>query len=154
LIVSAILDLSDCLPSLHLVTCPLTLTALLCIPRSCANQDPHATQVAIPSLDHLDHSHPDSHNPASYAPKSAIIGAGVTGASSAHHLHQLTRLSQPLSITVFDNENHVGGRIRNAHVCEEPGYDVESGATAFSEDDWCLKEAMQEVGLKPRPPYS
>ena len=90
-------------------------------------------------------------------PKVAIIGAGITGASSAHHLHQLTRLNQPLDMTVFDSEDQVGGRIRSAHVHDEPGYDVESGAAAFTEDDWCMKEAMREVGLKPvqhsRPDY-
>ena len=104
-----------------------------------------------------ENSKPNSESAASNIPKVAIIGAGVTGASSAHHLHQLTRLNQPLDITVFDSEDQVGGRIRSAHIHNQPGYDVESGAAAFTEDDWCLKEAMREVGLKPvshsRPDY-
>ena len=31
---------------------------------------------------------------------------------------------------------------------EKPGKMVEVGAVNLFEDDWCLKEAMEEVGLK------
>ena len=81
-------------------------------------------------------------------PKIAIIGAGITGTSSAHYLHQLTRLRQPLDITVFEAGDQVGGRVRSAYVHDEPAFDVEVGSATFTEDDWCLKDAMQEVGLK------
>lgn len=82
-------------------------------------------------------------------PRVAIIGAGITGAFSAHHLHQLTRLYQPLDITVFDSEEQVGGRIRSAYVHNKSAFNVECGAATFTDDDWCIKEAMREVGLKP-----
>lgn len=82
-------------------------------------------------------------------PRIAIIGARITGASSAHHLHQLNRLRQPLDITVFEADDQVGGRIRSAYVHNEPDLDVEVGAATFADDDWCLEHAMQEVGLKP-----
>jgi hypothetical protein len=81
-------------------------------------------------------------------PRIAIIGAGIAGASSAHHLHKLARLHQSLDITVFEVDDQVGGRIRSAYVFGEPRFDVEIGAFAFTEDDWCLNEAMQEVGLR------
>lgn len=128
--------------------CFLIFTTLLCIRLSFANvyQDAHQVVMQLPEDGKL-----NSESAASNVPKVAIIGAGITGASSAHHLHQLTRLRQPLDITVFDSEDQVGGRIRSAHIHNEPGYDVESGAAAFTEDDWCLKEAMREVGLKPVP---
>lgn len=125
-----------------------TLTILSCICLSFANFDQDAHQFVMQSPED---GRPNSESAASNVPKVAIIGAGITGASSAHHLHQLTRLRQPLDITVFDSEDQVGGRIRSAHPYNEPSYIVESGAAAFTEDDWCLKEAMREVGLKPAP---
>lgn len=82
-------------------------------------------------------------------PKIAIIGAGIAGASAAHHLHQLTRLRLPLDITVYEAKDRVGGRIKSVQVHDTSGKIVEAGAVSFSDDDWCLKEAMQEVGLKP-----
>ena len=124
----------------------LTFATLLCVHLSFANvyQDAYQVVMQMP-----DDGKPNTETAASNVPKIAIIGAGITGASSAHHLHQLTRLRQPLDVIVFDSEDKVGGRIRSAHIHNEPGYDVESGASAFTEDDWCLKEAMREVGLKP-----
>ena len=86
----------------------------------------------------------------SRVPRIAIIGAGIAGASTAHHLHQLARRTQPLNITVFETENRVGGRIKSVGVHDEPWQVVEAGAVDFSEDDWCISEAMREVGLKSR----
>ncbi|KAL2044015.1 hypothetical protein N7G274_003536 [Stereocaulon virgatum] len=91
---------------------------------------------------------PKAESAVANTPKIAIIGAGIAGASSAHHLHEFARLHQPLDITVFEVDDQVGGRIRSAYVFGEPCFDVEVGASAFREDDWCLNEAMQEVGLR------
>lgn len=107
---------------------------------------PDANQMALQSSEDTMHKVGSA---AVNTPRIAIIGAGIMGASSAHHLHQLARLCQPLDITVFEAENQVGGRVRSAHVHNEPACDVEVGAAVFTEDDWCLKAAMQEVGLKP-----
>lgn len=82
-------------------------------------------------------------------PQIAIIGAGIAGASVAHHLHQFALLAQPLGVTVFEKEARAGGRIKSAHVCGELFKDIEVGAVAFSEEDWYLVQAMEEVGLKP-----
>ena len=81
-------------------------------------------------------------------PRVAIVGAGIAGASSAHHLHQLYQLHQPLEMVVFEAEDCVGGRIQSAHINNEIVDDIESGAATFSEKDWCLRDAIQEVGLK------
>ena len=96
-----------------------------------------------------DDSGPKVGSAAMTTPKIAIIGAGITGASSAHHLHQLARLRQPLDITVFEADGQVGGHVRSAYVHNEPAFGVEVGAATFKEDDWCLINATQEVGLKP-----
>lgn len=131
-----------------LITHLLTFATSLSVCLSFTKFDPDASQVAMQSPANGKLS---SDTATSSVPKVAIIGAGITGASSAHHLHQLTRLRQPLDITVFDSEDQVGGRIRSAYIHNERSYDVECGAAVFTEDDWCLKEAMQEVGLKPAP---
>ena len=54
-----------------------------------------------------DDSGPKVGSAAMTTPKIAIIGAGIAGASSAHHLHQLARLRQPLDITVFEADGQV-----------------------------------------------
>ena len=64
-------------------------------------------------------------------------------------MHQLTCLRQPLDITVFEADDQVGGPVRSACVHNEPAFDVEVGSATFKEDDWCLKDATQIVGLKP-----
>lgn len=82
--------------------------------------------------------------------KIAIIGAGMAGASAAHHIHQYMRLrSPPPNIVVYEADSMVGGRIKSVQVHGDSATFVEAGAVNFSEDDWCLHEAMQEVGLKP-----
>lgn len=83
--------------------------------------------------------------------KVAIIGAGVAGASAAYHLHDLTRLWIPVDITIYEREQLAGGRVRSAHVYNQPLKDIETGAATFSEDDRCLIRAMDEVGLKKIP---
>lgn len=102
-------------------------------------------------LQSVENEQPKGKFAAATVPRIAIIGAGIAGASSAHHLHQMGRLHQRLDITVFEAGEQVGGRIRSVGVFGEPAADVEVGAAAFREDDWCLNDAMQEVGLKRAP---
>ena len=63
-------------------------------------------------------------------------------------LHQFARLAQPLRITVFEAEARVSSSIKSVHMDGELFKDIEVGAFAFSEEDWCLMQAMEEVGLK------
>ena len=82
-----------------------------------------------------DDSGPKVGSAAMTTPKIAIIGAGITGASSSHHLHQLARLRQPLDIAVFEADDQIGGRVRSAFVHNELAFDVEFSAATFKEDD-------------------
>ena len=79
----------------------------------------------------------------------AVIVAGIAGASVAHHFHQFALLAQPLNITVFEEEVRADFWIKSAHVYGELFKDIDVGAVAFSEEDWCLVQAMEEVRLKP-----
>ena len=81
--------------------------------------------------------------------KIAIIGAGIAGASAAHQLHERTREVYPLNVTVFEKDDHIGGQLKSTTLREKPGTTVETGATAFHKDDWCMVEAMDGVGLQP-----
>lgn len=80
----------------------------------------------------------------------AIIGGGITGASAAYFLNELTRQRVPIDITIYEMESRVGGRVKSADLYEWPRSAVEVGAAGFSDDDWCLMRALDEVGLKPR----
>ena len=85
-------------------------------------------------------------------PKIAIIGAGIGGASAAHHLHQLARIYFPLEITVFEKEPYIGGQILSTTLRHDPNRkDMELGASSFLDNDRCLVEAAREVGLRSRP---
>ncbi|KAL9113235.1 MAG: hypothetical protein Q9227_002570 [Pyrenula ochraceoflavens] len=130
---------------MHFIASVANVVALLSIVPSSANLLPDASQIVIQS--------PGNNTLVSESvslniPKIAIIGAGISGASLAHQLHQKTRLQQPLDISVFESEDQVGGRIRSAPIHDIPLMDVECGAMAFFEDDWCIREAMQDLGLK------
>ncbi|KAI9710458.1 MAG: hypothetical protein M1812_007426 [Candelaria pacifica] len=75
-------------------------------------------------------------------------GAGVAGASAAYYLHERTRLSNSVEITIFERSSRVGGRVKSAYVFDNPQDDIETGGATFSKADWCLNQAMEEVGLK------
>ena len=131
---------------MHTVKFFLTFIVPLSIRLCSAKTYPNRNQIVMQSPED---GKPKTGSAALNTPQIAIIGAGIAGASSAHHLHQLARLRQPLDITVFEADKQVGGRVRSAYVHNEPAFDVEVGAATFAETDWCLKDAMQEVGLKP-----
>lgn len=81
----------------------------------------------------------------------AIIGAGIGGASAALQIHMLTRNLPAQDVTIFEREAVVGGRIKSAYLHPGEGMPkiIEEGATHFFEDDWCVRNAMLEVGLRP-----
>lgn len=78
----------------------------------------------------------------------AIIGAGVTGASTAFRLKELVGPSPFATVTMYESESNVGGRVQT--IPRQPNLHpvLEYGATSFYTDDWCLMTAMKNVGLK------
>ena len=84
--------------------------------------------------------------------KLAIIGSGITGASLAFQVQQLTRLSPKYNITIFEAEANVGGRIKSARWPRHPQVVVEAGSLNFFAEDQCIKEAAEDLGLELGPP--
>lgn len=77
----------------------LTFTGLLGTGLPLASAEPKADQAVMESSEQGKSS---SGLSVSNVPKIAVIGAAITGVSSAHHLHQLVRrLQQPLEISVL-----------------------------------------------------
>lgn len=93
-----------------------------------------------------------TYTPANNVFNVAIIGAGIGGASAAYELRQLSSLSpkgRMLNITVFEAESRVGGRIKSVLTYDganSPVY-AEAGAPFFQDDDECMFEAINRVGL-------
>ncbi|KAI1856361.1 hypothetical protein JX265_011608 [Neoarthrinium moseri] len=81
----------------------------------------------------------------------AIVGAGITGAATAFHLHNLSLSSpgRPLSVTIFESAPRAGGQVRTTSL---PGSweKLEVGAAHFYDDDWCLMDAARAVNLSTR----
>jgi hypothetical protein len=77
----------------------------------------------------------------------AIIGAGIAGATAAHHVHKLNLTSQPTSITIFEQGDRVGGRIHSFQPDTAFHRTLEAGATEFSSDDTCIISAAHDLGL-------
>ncbi len=79
--------------------------------------------------------------------KIAIIGAGISGLSSAYHLSKLTEeLGAALEIDIIEKSNTPGGTIS---TLKEDGFIVEEGADSFiTSKPWAL-EISREVGLGP-----
>ena len=78
----------------------------------------------------------------------AIIGAGIAGAEAAFQLARLAGPSPQYSVTIFERENHVGGRIKAVAVPQNPRSTVETGATYLYAEDWCVSKAIEQVGLE------
>jgi hypothetical protein len=79
-------------------------------------------------------------------PRIAIIGAGITGASAAYHLH----LASPsnASITIFESDSRVGGKVASLPIPDTNNRTFfETGAPHFFTDDRCLVQAAEELDL-------
>ncbi|KAF1992818.1 hypothetical protein P154DRAFT_583420 [Amniculicola lignicola CBS 123094] len=98
------------------------------------------------SKTHQPDSSPDS------ALRVAIVGAGVAGASAAFHLHDLSR-SAPISITIYESQSIVGGRVVSVPAQDTPHEIVEAGSPHFFTDDGCLTGAFESTGLSFPPPH-
>ncbi|KAJ5182654.1 hypothetical protein N7492_000270 [Penicillium capsulatum] len=119
------------MPSLH----PSLVISLLALP--------FVTGHEQKPLVHSDAAYPSGKD----APRIAIVGAGIAGASAAYHLHELGGSSSP-SITIYEREQRVGGRIKSIRPLENQAEAFEGGASRFSGDDWCVMEAMEALDLQ------
>jgi oxygen-dependent protoporphyrinogen oxidase len=81
------------------------------------------------------------------APTVAVVGAGLCGLTAAHRLTQAG-----WKATVFESTDAVGGR---AQTFRSHGYQVDTGASAFSGAYKPYIELVKELGLEYRPvsPY-
>ena len=83
--------------------------------------------------------------------KVAIIGAGAAGSSAAYHLRRLSSDSSPqkdIDLTIFESQNHVGGRSTTIDVFGESHYPTELGASIFSaKHNPILSDAVKEFNF-------
>ena len=86
---------------------------------------------------------------APHTPKVAIIGAGIAGASVAHHLHDRYPHAD-LDVTIYEANPQVGGRIKSAKAYDGAYtfQQVETGAQSFYADDKCVQSLIDETGLR------
>ncbi len=75
---------------------------------------------------------------------SLIVGAGITGLSLAHALHQEAKTGTPVKILVAESLGRVGGNIT---TCTGNGFLWEEGPNSFSPTAELMKLAV-DVGLK------
>jgi oxygen-dependent protoporphyrinogen oxidase len=73
--------------------------------------------------------------------KIAVLGAGITGLATAHHL------SGHAEVVVFESSNRAGG---NIHTEEFEGCRVEWGPNGFLDNEPATLELVEELGLTPR----
>ncbi|WP_323704472.1 protoporphyrinogen oxidase [Mammaliicoccus sp. Dog046] len=75
------------------------------------------------------------------AKRIAIIGAGITGLSTAHYLR---KESPDLEIDVFEQSDRVGGKIK---TYRENGYTIELGPESYLGRKTIMTELAEEVGI-------
>ena len=80
--------------------------------------------------------------------KIAIIGAGLGGASTAYHLRENIPPELPLSITIFESSESIGGRVASFPVPDTQNRtNLETGTTSFFTDDECIMQIVEKLGL-------
>ncbi len=86
---------------------------------------------------------------AAHAPKVAIVGAGIAGASAAYHLRDHYAHAD-LDLTIYQADPQVGGTIKFAKVYDGAysSQQVETGAQSFYADDECVQSLIDEAGLR------
>ncbi|GMG55872.1 unnamed protein product [Ambrosiozyma monospora] len=72
----------------------------------------------------------------------AIVGAGAGGSSAAYHLKKFA--GDNVNITIFEQNDHVGGR---STTLELDGRSIELGASIFVKDNTILFQALDEFNL-------
>lgn len=87
----------------------------------------------------------------SFPKKIAIIGSGITGASAASRLYEGFRVLAPAdqqpTITVFERNPIIGGRITQAYVYDSMRLPVDTCAATFDSGDLCIAQSVMLTGL-------
>lgn len=107
-----------------------------------------ATQVATsdsqhPIIEGSSHVLPNGYN-------IAIIGAGAAGSSAAYHISKFTTeygLDVPVNVTIFEVNEHIGGRTTTIDALNDSRYPVEVGGSIFVKINEILYNATQEFDL-------
>jgi prenylcysteine oxidase / farnesylcysteine lyase len=89
--------------------------------------------------------------PSSLDPKPlrvAIVGSGISGASTAYFLHEKFWSPTGVEITVFEKEFNTGGRIQSTYLWSNSPMRKETGARHYYDEDWCMKKTVKDVGLQ------
>ncbi|OCK74546.1 hypothetical protein K432DRAFT_409767 [Lepidopterella palustris CBS 459.81] len=81
----------------------------------------------------------------------AIVGGGISAASLAYSLYADYGYLQPMDLTIYEVAARVGGRV-NLTLVDNLAYTyggfVDTGASTFSANDWCLQTAIDNAGLR------
>ena len=77
----------------------------------------------------------------------AIIGAGLSGSAAAFELRGYPGSERHFNVTVFERASASGGQVASVQI-PGPNDKLETGASAFAEDDWCVNELIRSVGLR------
>ena len=123
---------------------PLHCTSTMALAIFCALLSLLAT-LTCASTDDRQAGLQDAHNKGT---RIAIIGAGVSSASTAYHLREYLFPDQPLSITIFESSESIGGRVASFPVPDTQNKTIlETGITGFFADDECMEQSAKELGL-------
>lgn len=82
----------------------------------------------------------------------AIVGSGIAGATIAYRLSQVYGHRVPFEVTVFEQSSQIGGYI-NSTLFDNDNHTnyaafLETGASVFWQDDFCMQTAVDNVGLR------
>jgi oxygen-dependent protoporphyrinogen oxidase len=77
-------------------------------------------------------------------PRVVIVGAGISGLSLAHRLHQL---APAVEVTVLDSAGRVGGCVRTDR---RDGFTIENGPNGFLDTKPTTAQLARDVGLSER----
>lgn len=80
--------------------------------------------------------------------KIGVIGAGIAGASFVHFINQA--VAKNCSITVFEKENRLGGRVKNDKL---GGGLIEQGATLIHSSNHYLQDIIETYDLQKTKPH-
>lgn len=108
------------------------------------------SQIAFSSVN-PDLSEPYRHDAAGSPQKIAIIGSGIVGATAAYTLAENARQNSkasPISITIFEQNAVVGGRITTTKVFDQEELTIDTCAATFNAVlDTCVLRLAREIGL-------